>query len=235
MRSSTARTATAVFLAMTTLAAASDTVRAAEKGAANASAPIVWTLDNVTSVGGQKPFVLGAPKLLDKAAGGPALQFNGQSDGLIFPLNPLAGWTKFTIEVLLRPAVDGPRAQRFLHIDDGHGSRALLETRTSDGKSWVLDAFLRCGKDHRTLRNRAKRHPAGKWAWVALVYDGNRMTDYVNGTRELSGRVVFPPMPTGYTSLGVRLNRVYWFNGSIKEVRFHPQALAPGALQRATE
>jgi hypothetical protein len=179
--------------------------------------------------------VLGAPRLVDAAAGGPALQFNGQTDGLVFPVNPIAGWAGFTIEVLIRPDTDGPRAQRFLHIDDGCGSRALLETRSPHGKLWVLDTFLRCPDSHRTLRNRARRHPAGKWTWVALVYDGKQMTDYVNGVRQLEGRVAFPPMTTGSTSLGVRLNRVYWFKGCIKEVRFHPAALAPEALQRVAE
>jgi len=229
------RTAVAILLTLTALVTAADRARGVEGAVAGVSAPIVWTLENVASVGGQKPQVLGAPKVVDAASGGPALEFNGQNDGLVFPLNPIAGWTKFTIEVLIRPDAGGPRAQRFLHIDGGRGSRALLETRSGDGKSWVLDAFLRSGKDHRTLRNRARRHSAGKWAWVALVYDGARMTDYVNAMRELDGHVVFPPMAGGYTSLGVRLNRVYWFKGCIKEVRFHPTALAPTALQRVAE
>jgi hypothetical protein len=61
------------------------------------------------------------------------------------------------------------------------------------------------------------------------------MTDYVNGAREFEGRVVFPPMTNGDTSLGMRLNRVFWFKGSIKEVRFHSTALTPDGLQRVTE
>ena len=235
MRFPTSWTVSTVLLGLSTFAGTGDRLRAGEKLAASVPSQVVWTLDNVESVGGHKPEVLGAPKIVDKAAGGPALQFNGRNDGLIFPLNPLAAWATFTIEVLIRLDADGPRAQRFLHIDDRRGSRALLETRSDDGKSWILDAFLRSGKDHRTLRNRVRRHLPGQWAWVALVYDGKQMTDYVNGVRELEGRAVFPPMTSGYTSLGVRLNRVYWFKGCIKEVRFHPAALAPEALQRVAE
>ena len=235
MHSPASRTVATAFLALSTLISAGDRLRAEETVVASASVPVVWKLDSVASIGGQKPQVLGTPQVMDAAAGGPAIRFNGRSDGLILPLNPVAGWTKFTIEVLVRPDADGPQAQRFLHIADGRGSRILLETRTAEGRSWILDAFLRCGKDHRTLRNRARRHPAEKWAWVALVYDGNQMTDYVNGVRELDGRVAFPSMATGTISLGMRLNRIFWFKGCLKEVRFHPTALAPEALQHATE
>ena len=197
--------------------------------------PIVWTLDSLAVIDGQRPQVLGAPKIVDSSAGGPALQFNGHNDGLIIPGNPIGGWRKFTIEVLFLPEADGPRAQRFLHIADRAGSRALIETRTTDGKSWILDTYLASGKKGRTLRNRVRHHPTGKWAWVALVYDGKKVADYVNGVREFEGRTIFPPMTDGSTSLGMRLNRVFWFKGSIKEARFTPAALSTDALQRVPE
>ena len=41
-------------------------------------------------------------------------------------------------------------------------------------------------------------------------------------------------MLAGKTSLGVRQNLVYWFKGSLREVRFHPVALASAALQSVT-
>ena len=208
---------------------------AGEKVAAKAPAPVIWTLNNVVSVGGLKPRVFGTPKVVDATAGGPALQFNGQNDGLIFPVNPIAYWAKFTIEVLLLPETDGPAAQRFMHIQDGRGSRGMMETRIIDGKSWTLDTFLLCGESSRTLRDLTKLHPTGKWAWVALVYDGNEMSQYVNGVNELKGEVAFLPMLSGRMSLGVRLNRVFWFKGNIKEVRFIPAALSPEALQRVPE
>jgi hypothetical protein len=197
-------------------------------------AQIMWKLDNITNIGGQKPQVLGAPKLIDASAGGPALHFNGQNDGLIVPVNPIAGWPSFTIEVLFRPDANGPRAQRFLHILDPLGGRVLIETRT-DGKSWILDTYLAHTKKGRTLRNRAKSHPLGQWTWVALTYDGKKMIDYVNGVRDLEGRTSFPSMTNGVTSVGMRLNQVFWFKGSIKEARFTSVALKPDALQRVPE
>jgi len=206
----------------------------AEGTAADRKAVIVWKIESAAVIGGQTPQVIGTPKT-NASAGERALQFNGRGDGLIVPVNPIAGWSSFTIEVLFLPEADGPRAQRFLHIADRVGSRALIETRTTDGKSWILDTYLACSKKGRTLRNRTKRHPTGKWAWVALAYDGKKMTDYVNGVREFEGRTAFPPMTDGVTSLGMRLNKVFWFKGCIKEIRFTPAALAPDALQHLPE
>jgi hypothetical protein len=50
--------------------------------------------------------------------------------------------------------------------------------------------------------------------------------------KELEGNVTIPPMDAGRISLGVRQNKVYWFKGGIREVRFSPAALAPAELQR---
>jgi hypothetical protein len=61
------------------------------------------------------------------------------------------------------------------------------------------------------------------------------MSDYVDGVKELSGAVNFVPMADGRMSLGVRRNRVFWFKGSIKEVRFSPTALNSDALHRVSE
>jgi hypothetical protein len=235
MLSFATRNHAALLLLVSALAGAGDRLRAAGTDVGSASVPIVWKLDNMSSIGGQKPQVLGAPQFVDATAGGPALRFNGRTDGLVLPLNPIAGWTNFTIEVLFQPDANGPRAQRFLHIADRAGGRALIETRAADGRTWILDTYLARTKHGRTLRNRAQRHACERWAWVALVYDGKQMADYVNGVRQFQGRIAFPPMTTGSMSLGARLNRVYWFKGCLKEVRFHPTALAPEALQRVVE
>lgn len=226
---------TYLLLASPILLAVGTGLRAEEKVSTNMSASVVWTLDSVASIGGVQPEVLGAPKVVDVAAGGPALQFNGQNDGLVLPVNPIAGWAQFTIEALLRPETDGPLEQRFLHIEDERSSRALLETRIIQGKSWALDTLLLCGDSSRPLLDRTKLHPTGKWTWVALRYDGKTMAHYINGVKELEGEVVFAPMTIGRISLGVRQNRVFWFKGCLKEVRFHPTALKPEALQRVTE
>ena len=183
----------------------------------------VWKPAELASL---KPEVLGAPTIADGA-----LQFDGLHDGLIVPMNPIAGWDKFTIEVLFLPQPDGSPAQRFIHLADEQGRRVLLETRSPDGATWCLDTFLRGEKDECTLRDMTRLHPTGEWAWVALVYDGRTMSHYVNGLKELGAEFNFEPMTSGRTSLGVRLDRQYWFKGAIKEIRFYPTPLPPEALQ----
>jgi hypothetical protein len=193
--------------------------------------PVIWTLDNAASIGGHQPTVLGAPRFVD-AGVGPAACFNGKDDGLIVPAIPIAGWAQFTIEVLLRPDADGPAEQRFVHLQDERESRALIEIRLTPDGQWCLDTFLLSGKNSLPLIDRAKLHPAGSWHWAALVYDGKKLAHFVDGTKEMEGEVTFPPMTTGQTSLGVRLNRLYWFKGCIREVHFSPTALGPAQLQR---
>lgn len=192
--------------------------------------PVRWTLGDLAAVGGVTPTVWGAPQ----AAGG-AAHFNGVNDGLLLPVNPLAGWERFTVAILFRPDADGPFAQRFLHAEDAKSGRMTIESRVVAGQGWYLDTFLLPGggKKGLALIDPKKLHPLGQWAWGELVYDGATMTAYVNGIAELSGPVTFPPMGPGRTSVGVRQNKVFWFKGDIREVRFYPAALAPADLPTA--
>ncbi len=225
--------ATAVWLFLTIVTGLC--ADAAERSLVHPPVAEVWKLDSTASVGGHTPEILGAPKIIDTAEGGPALEFDGLGDALVVPVNPVANWPAFTIEVLFMPASDTPPAQRFLHIEDDGGSRVLLETRSDDDASWSLDTFLQGADDSCTLRDTQKVHPTDVWTWVALVYDGKTMASYINGVKELEGEVTFEPMTNGRTALGVRLNRVFWFRGSIKEVRFHPAAIEPSKLQHIEE
>jgi len=191
----------------------------------------IWRLDQTAQVGGRPPTVLGEPHVVDDATG-KALHFNGATDGLFVPVNPLEGVAQFTIEALINPDASGPAEQRFLHIQDGPGHRVLLEIRLT-GAGWALDTYLRSEmpKSDCALLDRTKLHPANRWTWVALVYANGHMAHYIDGTKELGGEVQFPPMAAGQISLGVRQNKVYWFKGGIREVRFHPVALSPAELQ----
>jgi Concanavalin A-like lectin/glucanases superfamily len=208
--------------------------------------PVTWTLNDLGKVGGETPTVWGTPQVVD----GAAMHFNGASDGLLLPVNPLAGWDKFTAAILFRPESSAPFAQRFVHIQDEEGNRLTFETRVVAGKGWYMDTFLASGRTgtgakaapaagtpavplSRALIDPAKLHPLDQWYWGEIVYDGHTMTAYVNGVQELTGSVALPPMGGGKTSLGVRQNKVYWFKGQIKEVRFYPAALAPADLPQA--
>jgi hypothetical protein len=190
----------------------------------------VWTLASTSRIGGCVPTILGQPWVDEDSR---AVRFNGVSDGILVPVNPIAGWTQFTIEVLLEPAAGGAPEQRFLHIEDERGARTLLELRSLEDGRWCLDTFLLSGTSRLTLIDRARLHPAGRWYWVALRYDGRRMASFVNGAAELEGEITVAPLAAGRTSLGVRQNRISWFKGAIREVRFHPVALAPDRLQHA--
>lgn len=227
------RLVSATVFALATVAAA----RSAENSSAATTPttapqqPTIWHLEKPSEVGGHATTVLGAPMPTDGGSGD-ALKFDGIRDGVIVPVNPVAGWKEFTVEMLFSPAADGQPEQRVLHFEDNNGSRGLMEIRLTPEGRWALDTFLLSGTNRLTLLDRTKLHPAGKWTWVALRYDGRRMAHFINGEKELDGDLLFAPMGEGQISLGVRLNRVYWFKGSIREVRFTPRALPDSALQR---
>jgi hypothetical protein len=198
-----------------------------------APSPVTWTLQDPRQVGGVAPTVWGAPQVL----GDGSMHFDGVHDGLLLPINPLQGWKTFTVAMLFRPEDNAPFAQRFFCIDDNGGERLTLESRVVAGKGWYLDTFLQGGPppagSHRALIDPAKLHPLGQWVWAELSYDGRTMTASVDGVTELTGDIAFPAMAAGKTSVGVRLNRVFFYKGLIKEVRFYPVALGPDELPKA--
>jgi hypothetical protein len=159
---------------------------------------------------------------------GPALRFDGKSDGLVLPINPLSGWTTFTVEVIFRPDQGGLPEQRFLHIGQCHGERLLFETRVVPEGTWYLDTFLSSASGSRTLMNKGFHHPLGAWHHAALTFDGSRLTNYVNGQSELSEIIEFSPLEGGETSIGMRQNEVSWYKGLIGPIRVTPWMLDPG-------
>jgi hypothetical protein len=162
------------------------------------------------------------------AAAGKAVAFDGVDDGLIVDANPLAGLATFTVEVVFRPARGGPAAQRFVHLQEaGSDNRLLFETRLIDGDRWFLDTFLKCGSGNHTLFAEQHPHPIGPWYHAAVTVDGRRMRHFVNGQEELAHEIAFQPLGPGQTSLGVRLNRVSWYQGAIRTLRVTPRVLAP--------
>ncbi len=194
-------------------------------------APIFWSVTQTDLIGAHTPTVMGSPHV-SSAPPHPALFFNGSSDGLLVPTNPLAGWSQFTVEILFKPEEGGLAEQRFVHIQDLTNWRVMIETRLDGHGGWWLDTFLGNERIRQPLIDPQRVHPTGRWYWVALTYDGQRMTHYIDGEQELTAQVAFGPMGPGQTSLGVRQNKVYWFKGGISALRFHPTALTPPQLQR---
>jgi hypothetical protein len=189
--------------------------------------PTLWSLENLDHFGGTPVTVLGAPKVIETARG-KAMEFDGVNDGLLVDSHPLSGQRQFTIEVIFRPDPGGLKEQRFLHLQESDSeNRILLETRlTADGK-WFLDTYIRSDQTDQTLYAEDFLHPLGRWHAAALVFDGKEMRHYVNGKKELAKEIVFVPPHGGHTSIGVRFNRVHWFKGAIRKIRFTARALSP--------
>ncbi|CAN5475408.1 LamG domain-containing protein [soil metagenome] len=188
---------------------------------------MIWKIDDLKKIGGQKVDVLGDPKVV-KTDKGKAIIFDGVDDGIFIKTDPLAGATQFTVEAVFRPDAGGGAEQRWLHIEDTENveSRALLEIRLS-GNEWFLDTFIKSGDNRSALFAENFKHPVGKWYHVALVFDGKEMRHYVDGKLEMSGKITIKPFGKGITSIGVRQNKVYWFKGAVLETRFTNRALAP--------
>jgi len=192
---------------------------------------IFWDVDNLDSIGGSSTRVLDRPCLIETDRG-KAVEFDGIDDGLIVDALPLAGAVKFTLEIIFRPDADGPAEQRFLHLqENGSENRILIETRVR-GDKWYLDTYIRSPHGNLALFDPNNNHTTGRWYSAALTYDGGTMRHYVNGIEEMSGKLAFSPLGTGKTSIGVRMNRVYWFKGAIRKVKFTPHVLDSKQLLR---
>jgi hypothetical protein len=159
--------------------------------------------------------------------------FDGINDGLIIPVNPLKELKTFTVELLFNPLATDSAAPRMVHVQDEKGNRCTIELRITRKDKWYLDTFLKNGETNKglTLIDSTNLHSCGNWYWVALVYDGTKMSHYVNAIQTGEGSVALEPMTVGHISLGVRLNRINWFKGQIREIRFHSTALNSNSLQ----
>jgi hypothetical protein len=190
-----------------------------------------WIIDNTSSIGGLTPSVLGSPDVTTTTELGAVVCFDGTADALIFDTNPLEGLAAFTVQVLFRPDADGPAQQRFIHFEEPvTQNRALIETRVT-AAGWYLDTFLHYGASELTLVDAQALHAADVWYWAALSYDGAQMRHYVNAQEEAAGPVSFTPLGAGQMSIGVRLNRAYWFKGCVRELVITARALAPTELE----
>jgi len=156
---------------------------------------------------------------------GEAVLFDGKQDGLLLDKNPLVNLRQFTVEVIFRPDPQGQPEQRFLQMGEVNGERMMLETRLTSDDQWYLDAYIKSGDSSKALIDKSKLHPAGEWYHLAFVVDNGKMDTYVAGKHELEGRVSFAPFKTGRTSIGVRMNKVYWFKGAIARIRVTPKCL----------
>jgi hypothetical protein len=192
---------------------------------------VMWTFDRLENIGGHKTTVLGQPKVIESPVG-KAVEFDGVDDALFIDNHPLAGAKTFTWEAIFRPD-GGQREQRWFHLSEQDpqtgadtNNRMLFEIRVVDDQ-WYLDSFIQSGTENKALMNRQAMHPLGAWYHVASVYDGREFRNYVDGVQEGSAQLQLAPHGPGHTSVGVRINKVFYFNGAVHLARFTRRALSP--------
>jgi hypothetical protein len=195
----------------------------------------VWTFDRLDHIGGFPAIVLGHPRVI-RTPLGKAVEFNGVDDAIFIDNHPLAGAETFTFEVFFRPDRGGAAEQRWFHLstlDPKTGqdtdTRIMFEIRVI-GEQWCLEALVNTPKGYQPLIDRSLLHPLGAWHHVAMVYDGKELRRYVNGVLEQKGLLEFSPEGPGHSSVGARINRVYYFKGAVRQARFTRTALAPAGF-----
>jgi hypothetical protein len=183
-----------------------------------------WRFDSTKKIGGHATTILGHPRIINTPKG-KAVEFNGVDDALFLDVHPLAGAETWTWEVIFRPDVGGSPEQRFFHLsENGTENRMLFEIRLT-GNEWCLDSYAQGGAGRQALMDRKKLHPAGEWYHAAAVYDGKEFRNYVDGVLEGKAELKLEPQKAGRTSIGVRINKVNYFKGAVREARMTPRAL----------
>jgi hypothetical protein len=198
--------------------------------AADPPAQEVWTFDRIDKIGGHAVTVVGHPRVIDTPIG-KAIEFNGVDDGIYVDVHPLAGAETYTWEAIFRP--DGGQVeQRWFHLEqnpaDGNNDnhRMLFEIRVIDGK-WCLDAFNNSSSGSKALLNRNNLHSLGEWHHVAAVYDGSEFRSYVDGKPDGSAQIHLAPQGPGRASVGMRMQKAFFFKGAVRMARFTRRPLAP--------
>ena len=182
-----------------------------------------WLLASMLNEKSNDIEIIGNPQIV-KSPYGDSVLFNGIDTGLFLNRMPLNSLKEFTVEMIFNPAINSPFEQRILHFGEISGDRMLLEIRAKD-TNWYFDGFVASGENKLALIDEKLIHPLGQWYHVAFVVTANSLTTYVNGKQELQEAYSFKPIKQGKTSIGVRLNQVSWFKGSIYKIRITPKEL----------
>jgi hypothetical protein len=188
--------------------------------------PAEWIISDLIKSNVKGVTIVGKPAV-SKCKYGDAVVFNGEADAILMDNMPLSGLDQFTVEVIFQPSGDGNFEQRFLHLGEVQGDRVLLELRSTEA-GWYFDGFIKTGDQDCTLIDPALLHPSDQWYHVAYVVDHGDLSTWVNGKKELEGRIVMKPVSGNTTSIGARQNKVSWYKGLIYKIRITNIALTPG-------
>ena len=208
---------------------------------------VTWQFDRLDNIGGNRAHVDGQPKIITTAAG-KAVLFDGVHDGLFIDKHPLAGFSQFTFEALVRPDGGDP-AQRWFHLAEtdpktgldatvdannptaDKNSRFTFELRV-DGDRCYFESFTHGPGYQSALIDKTKTHPLGQWYVVTQTYDGQTHRSFVNGVLEKEGPIAYVPQGPGHSSVGVRINHVSFFKGAVMRGHFAPRALEPSDFMK---
>jgi len=208
---------------------------------------VIWQFDRLDNIGGNSARVDGQPKIITTTAG-KAVLFDGVHDGLFIDKHPLAGFSQFTFEALVRPDGGDP-AQRWFHLAEtdpktgldatvapdnptaDKNSRFTFELRI-DGDRCYFESFTHGPGYQSALIDKTKTHPLGQWYVVTQTYDGQTHRSFVNGVLEKEAPIAYVPQGPGHSSVGMRINHVSYFKGAVMRAHFAPRALAPSEFMK---
>lgn len=195
-------------------------------------AQVLWSFDSVERIGGHAVAVSGNPKVV-ATEHGPAVAFDGDGDRLLVKGNPFGEAKAYTLEVVFKPKSEKAAndAPRFLHIEvPGQPKRVIFELRFNSRREWAFDAGMTTDAGYLVLFDADLAHKGDEWAHVASTFDGATMKSFVNHKQELSGRISTRTRvieAAAVSSIGARMNEVYWMHGLIRAVRVTHAALDP--------
>jgi hypothetical protein len=156
---------------------------------------------------------------------GQALDFDGVDDVVSLPTSlDLSGWTSGTIEL-------------WTYFEDGGGGtlteRMFFQSRASGYKVW----FYVNGSDipvldigPGTVITGNSTLPVNTWTHVAVTFDENGASIYLNGVLDKSDlqNYTIPTYITAYNVIGrYPTSNAYAYNGKIDDVRIYNRALRP--------
>lgn len=185
---------------------------------------VTWIITDLLEAG-EGVSVVGNPKIIDSPFGR-AVHFNGEEDGIFLEEMPLRNLSEFTVEMLIRFDAGGNHEQRYFHTGSVREDRLLLEMR-SNTDTWYLDGMVETSGNWVVLMSPEDVHQFGHWYHIAFTVKKGEQITYVNGIKELEGKVEFTPISEGRTSIGVRQNRVSWFRGAIYSIKITNRILYP--------
>jgi hypothetical protein len=235
------------LLAKTPLLAGAAAMLANDIALAQSGQDVTWQFDRLDNIGDNPAHVDGQPKIITTPAG-KAVLFDGVHDGLFVDKHPLAGFSQFTFEALVRPDGGDP-AQRWLHLAEtdprtgldattdpnnptaDKNSRFTFELRV-DGDRCYFESFTHGPGYQSALIDKTKTHPLGGGTWSPKPM---MVRPIAASSMACWRRKVPSPMcrrGPGRSSVEVRINQVSYFKGAVMRAHFAPRVLAPSEFMK---